>query len=232
MTQSRGIFKGWELPALKWPLLSFNTIQLGTVPSCWAAHWETAVLWYVLSTCQKRGFQALAPFALHQVAQGGSAGCCAQQGLLGWFLPTYSCSRCNRTRAAQQQNTFCSSAAVFPPPFLWLPDQGHGEMITVVSQETQPHFDFSSLLGSWAVQLSLKWKVGTPSSLLLWFGGRAHSKPHKNSVLFSHCWGNPWIIHSSGPSEVWSRGCAEGISARGCRVYEADSRLSFTAGPN
>lgn len=197
MTQSRGIFEGWELPATKWPLLGFNAIQLGTVPSCCAAHWEPVVLWYVLSTSQKRWFWTLSPSTLHQVAQGGSEGCCAPQGLLGWFLPTYSCSRCNRTRATQQQNIFCSSAAVFPLPFLWLPDQGHGA-ITVVSQETQTHFDFSSLLGSWEEQPSLKWNVGILSSLPLWFGRRACSKPHKNSLFCSHCWGSPWTAVAQG----------------------------------
>lgn len=153
-----GIFDGQEHTMPKWPLLGFSPVPAG----------HDALL---------LGCSALATLAGNQLCSDTSS-VQVSKGDFGHWPPLcigLSCTRwfCGMLLAVEvprlvpphlllqwmQQATklISISWSCAPPPFLRFPDQGHGEMIIVVLQETWPRFAFSSLLGIWGVRPPVKW---------------------------------------------------------------------------
>lgn len=166
-----GIFDGQEHPVPKSPLLGFNTTQLGTVPCHWAAPlWASGAQICPLHKLTK---VTLGISPLH-VALRSPVGC-------SWAAPSPPTPSADATaQVLHGSKASFMLLQLYFPPFLCIPDQGHREMITAVLQETQPHFDFSSLLGNREMQPSLKWKLGTPSSLPFWPGSCRGPEPNSS----------------------------------------------------
>lgn len=157
-----GIFDGQEHTVPKWPLLGFNAMparhdalllgypalamltgsqRCSDASSVHSAKviLDTARLCIALS-CTRR-LCGLLPAA-------GAPGLVPPHLLLQWM---------QQHRVCQAAKLISMSCCCAPPPFPCLPDQCHGGMIIAILQETQPRFAFSSLLGSWGLQPSLKW---------------------------------------------------------------------------
>ena len=135
--------------------------RLGTVPSCCAA--------LLLQRSLGAGDAQMHPLCKSAKAVLDTGPLCialsSTRRLCG-LLPTAEAPRLvpphlllqwmRQHRVCQAAKLISLSCSYAPPPFLCLPDQGHGEMIIAVSQETQPRFAFSSLLGSCGVRPSVK----------------------------------------------------------------------------